>query len=90
MMQPIETIEYRGFEIKIYPDEAPMSPIDEFDMLSTMVCSHSRYDLGHKQYDNGFKAVYETLVDLDFNQEWIDKHYELPEREFIVQIKFLI
>jgi len=44
-MEPIETIEYKGYEIKIYQDEGPQDP-RENDNLGTMLCKHSRYNLG--------------------------------------------
>jgi len=49
MMDAIETIKHRGFNINIYPDDDPISPIDDWDMFGTMACWHSRYTLGHKQ-----------------------------------------
>jgi hypothetical protein len=48
-MNAIESIEYRGFNINIYHDDDPISPIDDWDMAGTMVCWHNRYTLGHEQ-----------------------------------------
>ena len=45
----VETIGYRGLNINIHYDFDPINPIDNFEMLGTMACWHSRYDLGHKQ-----------------------------------------
>lgn len=44
-----ETVEYRGYQIKIEMDEDPCcdSPRD-WDNLGVMVCFHSRYSLGDK------------------------------------------
>lgn len=42
-----ETIRYKGYEITIGQDEYGFSP-REWDNLGTMVCFHSRYDLGDK------------------------------------------
>jgi hypothetical protein len=45
-MEPIETIEHRGYKIKIYPDELlDVSPRD-WGNLCTMTCFHKRYALG--------------------------------------------
>lgn len=41
------TIEYKGYTIKIAQDESPESP-REWDNLGKMVCFHSRYNLGDK------------------------------------------
>jgi hypothetical protein len=49
MEQPIESIEYRGFNINIYSDFDPINPIDDFDMFASMACWHNRYQLGHEQ-----------------------------------------
>jgi len=48
-MDAIETIEYKGFNINIYYDDDPISPIENWDMFGTMVCWHNRYTLGHEQ-----------------------------------------
>jgi hypothetical protein len=42
---PIESIEYKGCLIDIYPDDTPSNPRD-YDNLGTMVCFHRRYNLG--------------------------------------------
>jgi hypothetical protein len=44
-----ETIEYRGFNINIYYEDDPMSPVKDWDMFGKMVCWHGRYSLGHEQ-----------------------------------------
>lgn len=41
----LDTIDYRGYTIKVYQDELAESP-REWDNLGTMLCIHSRYDLG--------------------------------------------
>jgi len=43
----IETIEYKGYNINIYPDDNPDNPRN-WDNLGTMVCFHKEYDLGDK------------------------------------------
>ena len=47
-MKTIETIEYKGYNIKIYPDEDPESP-REWDNLGTMLCKHRGYKLGDEK-----------------------------------------
>lgn len=46
-MEPIHEERYRGYTIKIMPDENPDSPRD-WDNLGKMVCFHRRYTLGDK------------------------------------------
>ena len=47
-MERIDSIEYRGHTINIYPDEDAPNPRKEFDHLGTMVCFHRRYNLGDR------------------------------------------
>ncbi len=47
-MQGIDSIEYMGYLINIFPDEDSPDPRKEFDHLGTMVCFHRRYNLGDK------------------------------------------
>ena len=47
-MEPIKTIEHRGFNINIYYDENPQSP-REWDNLGVIYSNHREYDFdGHK------------------------------------------
>ena len=73
MENAIDTYQYKGYEVKIYSDNDPINPVDEYDMLSTMVCVHSRYRLGHKQYNSVENAMCETLTDLDIYNNKADK-----------------
>jgi len=62
----IETIEYKGYNINIYPDDNPDSPRN-WDNLGTMVCFHRRYDLGDKTDLNsgmfeGWEELEEHLI----------------------------
>ena len=41
-----DTTEYRGYTIKIKPDQYPEDPRRECDELGTMVCFHNRHALG--------------------------------------------
>ena len=46
-MDTLDTIEYRGYKILIRRDEDPQNPRNDCN-IGTMVCFHSRYDLGDK------------------------------------------
>ena len=47
-MQCIDSIEYKGHKINIFPDGDAPNPREEFDHLGTMVCFHRRYNLGDR------------------------------------------
>ena len=47
-MQGIDSIEYKGHTINIFPDEDAPNPREKFDNFGTMVCFHHRYDLGDR------------------------------------------
>ena len=49
MDDAVETIEYRGHQIRVHTDENSFNPRKEFDNLNTMYCSHCRYLLGDVQ-----------------------------------------
>jgi hypothetical protein len=69
-MQGIDSIEYKGYTVNIYPDEDAPNPRKEFDHLGTMVCFHRRYNLGDK---NEFRSPQEFR---DFLKE--EKPIRLP------------
>lgn len=53
-METVETIEYKGYSIKIYPDECSENPITEWDGNVEFCCWHKRYDLGNSdRFGNG-------------------------------------
>ncbi len=54
-----------GFRAEVNADDGPNDP-REWDNLGTMVCSHSRYDLGDRQHDGRGYAF----------EEWIDEVLE--------------
>jgi hypothetical protein len=66
-------------------DFDPMNPCEEFDMLGTMVCCHSRYILGHKQYKDGVEAIYETLQELNYDNyvKMDDDYCDMNYNDFI-------
>lgn len=47
MSEIVDTIEYKGYTIKIYADDDPIDPRN-WDNLGKMICFHNRYDLGDK------------------------------------------
>lgn len=49
-----ESINYRGYTIKIIQDEDPINPRTEYDNLGVMVCFHNRYRLGDEGH--GFRS----------------------------------
>ena len=66
----IESIEYKGYTIKIYADDFPPDPIEDFDWLGTMVCWHSRYNIGHKhKYNSSDEFITELAMIGDISLE---------------------
>lgn len=47
-MDAIKTEAYKGYEIRVYPDENAEDPRDFESNLGTMVCFHGRHNLGDK------------------------------------------
>lgn len=62
MNKPIETTDYKGYQINIHPDMDPMDPITEFDQLGKMICWHNRYNLGHKHNSSGPDDFFRELA----------------------------
>jgi hypothetical protein len=50
--EPIDTIEYRGYQIKVYVDQNADNPRGDYS-LGKMVCWHHHYDLGDERLDSG-------------------------------------
>jgi len=54
MIDSIESIEYKGYTIKVYQDECGENPITEWDGNVEFCCWHRRYDLGNsRRFGNG-------------------------------------
>lgn len=52
-----ESIEYRGYTIKVMADKSAENPITEWDGNIEFCCWHSRYDLGNsKRYGNNLES----------------------------------
>ena len=64
MNAPVHEETFNGHTIKIYHDEHAVSPRD-WDNLGTMICGHSRYQLGDKHEFEGGRAFLLDLLDLD-------------------------
>ena len=67
---PVETIEYRGFNIEIYVDETPLHPRKEWDNLGTLYASHRRYNLCDEDID----------IDDSECASWEDVYNEIVKR----------
>ena len=61
-MEPIKTINYRGYTIEIHVDYDGESP-REWDNLGTMVCFHRNYNLGDKHEFSDSQALIDFLKD---------------------------
>ena len=71
------TEEYKGYTIKIEDDEDAQNPRTEWDSAGTMVCWHSRYNLGDME-SNGLKGREHRSYPISKNySEPIDLLYEL-------------
>lgn len=76
-MTNYDTEEYKGYTIEISYDPEPMNPRTEWDEATTMVCWHSRYNLGDMEH-NGKRGRESRLTPISDNyQEPIDLLYEL-------------
>ena len=70
------------YELRIYQDENPMNPREEFDNLSTMAFFHRQYNLGDKDLCiKGIDGEYFTIDSKNYN-DWdemesdIEKHFK--------------
>lgn len=54
--EPVETIEYKGYEIDIYPDLNPESP-REWDNICLIFTAHRRCKFGDKNFYDGQKCI---------------------------------
>jgi hypothetical protein len=75
--EPVEVIEYKGKEIKIYSDFNPQNPRTEWDNLGHMICWHRNYILGDKHdYRNPDEFIESLYNDIDGKDasELYDRH----------------
>ena len=94
MEHTVETIEYRGHNIKIYQNSMDFETPRDWDNLGTMICFHSRYNLGDK---HNYKDVSEFLEDLvsevieeEKMDELSDDSYDLTRQEFMEKYEDMI
>ena len=67
-MDPLSTYKFSdGRTLEIIPDEDPVNPRKDHDNLGTMVCFHSRYDLG----DDGHGINSKNFGGWDEMEKWI-------------------
>lgn len=72
-----QTINYKGYTIEIKSDNDPTNP-REWSNLGTMVCFHSRYNLGDDHnYGKSSDAVDEFLAEL----AGVDDYLNLPQND---------
>jgi hypothetical protein len=71
IMEEIERIEYRGFDIVVYPDDCCFGkgPRD-WDNFGKMICFHPRYDLGD-EHDLTVEQVEEMVERKDVHFLWL-------------------
>lgn len=62
-IEPIEVYEYQGCTINISPEEYPINPLEDCDTLSTMLCSHPKYRLGHEKIGGDVDFLEHLLTD---------------------------
>ena len=74
-----ETIEGPdGWKVDLYWDDDRQNPRTEWDHAATMVCSHSRHDLGDEQVD--LDTWINEMIGCFFPDEW-DRHYDLENSD---------
>jgi hypothetical protein len=76
-----DTEEYKGYTIKIEYDESPMNPRTDWDSAGTMVCWHSRYNLGDMEDRWPISRSYQEPIDLLYELAGIDRS-EYQEEQY--------
>jgi hypothetical protein len=79
MNEPIEEISYKGYTIQVWYDDLVGSPRKEWDNVGTMVCWHSRYNLGDKQPREDLEEwLRDQLHDQNWQmQEWLQEKLDV-------------
>jgi hypothetical protein len=81
MDNPIETIDYKGFEIRIFYDTFLDESPREWSNIGKMVCWSSRHTLGDEQpKNNPFDYMEEVIVDNGF---WDTDHNEVTDEQVV-------
>lgn len=69
-----DTIQYKGYTIKIETEEYPCNPREEFENLGTLVCFHRRYNVSDdKHLSDGTKLKVEDFPSVDAMIAHVDK-----------------
>ena len=76
-----DTEEYKGYTIKVEYDESPMNPRTDWDSAGTMVCWHSRYNLGDMEDGWPISRNYQEPIDLLYELAGIDRS-EYQEEQY--------
>ena len=79
MDDPVHEETYQGHTIKIYHDNDAESPRD-WDNLGTLICGHSRYQLGDKHEFDDARSFLLDLLDLDVEMD-------LPVNDLIKRVE---
>lgn len=77
-MNLYEKVEYKGHNINIYYDDAPMHPRRDFDNLGTLYTAHRRYQ-PEKNFDAHFNVsdVFNNRIG-EFKDSFLKKYVALP------------
>lgn len=78
---------YKGYKIDIFPDQDAENPRTEYDNVGTMICWHSRYNLGDKHGYKDPRDFMETLAsETTKNVEEMDdgRLQKIVERNYIL------
>lgn len=77
MENPVETIDYRGYQINVHCDQDAMDPRKEFDNLGTMICFSRRHNIGDK-HDHSDVAdfLYTIAMEADPTVEHRTEYWE--------------
>jgi len=76
-----DTEEYKGYTIKIEYDEDAQNPREWFEPAGTMVCWHSRYNLGDLEKGRPISNNYQEPIDLLYELAGIDRS-EYQEEQY--------
>lgn len=84
MEEVYEKIEYKGCDITIYYDSNPYNPRKMCDNLGTMMCFHSRYNLGDEhQHKTPEDMIYDLLYTMLSTDQIHTDYDNLLSTEFI-------
>lgn len=74
----VDTIEYKGYTIKVYPDDCPFDPRQDCDNLGIMATWHNRYNLGDIQpKDDPAHYLASLIYDKGgLSDDQLDSYYE--------------